>query len=256
MKTLKETLTELLLLEEAKNTTRDAFREARISEDGYDEKRLAFRAADDAYELAAQEFGQLIQQLASDDELSDAIDDLRELARDFVRLCENRGFNHVVAENEAGLAQMARRWQKAAARMTAFKRINLFRRDLSVEEFEAALADVCPSNIDPKAWEFAVELFNRRLDEFNEQTNYELEPEKAMLEVAFDLEQESRRAYDKLTDRFVPLLQDLQASGRLAGELKVLDYELLPVVQDALTRVPQPQLAPAPAPETRSVTVL
>jgi hypothetical protein len=257
MKTLKEKLTQLLLLEEAKNTTRDAFREAHFGEDGYEEKQTAFRTADDAYELAAQSFGQLVQELASCDELSDAVDQLHELMRDFVRLSENRGFNHILAENEAGLASIARRWQKAAAKMTAFKRINLFCRDLSVESFEEEmLAGLCPSNIDENAWEFTVEQFNQRLDEFNEQTNYEVEPEKAILEVAFDLEQESRRSYDKLTARFVDILQDMQLSGRLSGELEQLDYTLLPVVRDALTRVPQLQTQTSPALETRSVTVL
>ena len=256
MKTLKEQLTNLLQLEEAKNTTRDAFREARFGEDGYDEKQAAFRRADDAYELAAQSFGQLVQQLASADELSDSVDELRDLTRDFIRLAENRGFNHILAESEAGLASMARRWQKSAAKMTAFKRINLFRRDLLVEQFEETLAGACPSNIDAAAWELAVEQFNQQLDEFNEQTNYEVEPEKALLEVAFDLEQQSRRAYDKLTERFVDLLQELQATGRLSGELEQLDYVLLPVVRDALTRVPQLQTQTAPEPETRSVAVL
>jgi hypothetical protein len=256
MKTLKGTMIELLQLEERKNATRDAFREAHFGEVDYDEKQRAFRSADDAYEVSAELLIKLVQELVQADELTDAMDELHELSRDFQRFAENRRFHHLLEANEAGLAQMARRWKKAAAKMTTFRQLNFLRREYSLEAFEELLAGACPSNLDADIWELSVADFTRQLELFNEQTDFNVAPEKAMMEVAFDLEQQSRRSYDKLTERFVAILQELQDSDRLSSEWEKLDFRLLPVVRDALTRVPQTQTQTAPAPLVRFVDVL
>ena len=256
MNTLINALTDMIVAEGNKNDAREAFRVARPYDEDYDLVRTNFRAADDAYEAASAAVITLIQELMAADTFSDAVEDLGELTQSLTRFAESRGLVQLISEDGNGLAQMSKRWKKAADKMTAFKRINGFRRDFSVSQFEEILAGSSPANVQPGAWEAAVALFNARLEEFNEKTNYSIEPASAMLEVGFDLEDESRRAYDAVTEKFVNVLRGLQDSGRLEGEMAELDSELLSIVRAGLTRVPQPQLQPQTQTVTRSVTVL
>lgn len=256
MNNLKNSVLELLRAEQTKNEKREFFNKARSSDDDYFDKRQSFRDADDAFELAAEAVIKLVQELMAADELSDEIDALGEFALPFGRFADSRGLRNLLEENTSGVAQLAKRWNKAAAKFTALRQLNQFRAGFTAEGFEEFLEGDGPVNVDAAAWTNAVEAFNTRLEALNEQTDYSLEPTEAMADVAFDLEREARRAYDKLTEQFVEVLRDLQESGRLSGELEELDHTLLPIVRDALTRVPQLQRQVQTQPQTHAVTVL
>ncbi len=242
MKTLKETFVNLLRAETLKNTARDAYKQARPSDANYHELRPAFLASDDAFEQAAADVIAVIDQLFATGALTEACEELGDLSLSFNRFVESRGLVQKLAENDNGLAQMAKRWQKAGNNRTAFQRIHGFCGSCrSIEEFEEILAGVAPANIDSDAWTLAVAAFNTRLEAYNEETQFELEPGTALVDVAVELVNKSRRAFDAVTEKFVNVLRDLQESGRLGGEMDEIDAALLPVVRNALAFVPQLQ---------------
>jgi hypothetical protein len=92
------------------------------------------------------------------------------------------------------------------------------------------------------AWTDAIAAFNASLEEFNRKTNYDFDAASAMREVAFELENESRRGYDKMTERYVEFLRGLQNCGQLESQMAELEPALLSVVRAGVTRVPQLEL--------------
>jgi hypothetical protein len=259
MNKLQEAFLRYLSAEETKVQARVKFEPMKIV-DGLEDfltARAAFQRADGDCEEAAAVVMAVMQELRADDELGDAVEALGEKLKDFTRFAEQRGLTQFVAASSSSLSNLTKRWRNAAAAYTAFLSLNDWRGRLALEEFEAVLgSEACPSNVDPSAWSSAKIAFSTRLDEYNEETDYNKEPETAMADVAHELKIKALRAYDRVTEQYVTVLRDLQEGGRLGDEMSRLDAALLPILRDALTRVPQLQRQTETSPAPRPVITL
>lgn len=260
MNNLISLLRDFLAAQRDKVVAKSAWIDLSSDDDGYYEKRNAFRTADDRCEELFEQVVPALQQAQGNDEVDEVIDALGTAdSTTLSRILSERGLEILLSAAPTSLAGNLTKYRKASALYSAARELNARRRQLDSADFEEVL-DTLPAGVDAPSWQKVITMLRDEeafIEDASGDEAVDLDSDDITAEAAYRIECRTRERYDELGERLVNLFREMMDNGSFDRQVAdVDDAELRRMAYDFQRRVPMPQVQPETKVQPREVAVL